>query len=245
MSADAPLRVRRFIVIGGGETGVFYVRQLRRAVAAGRLETSEIVVVDRDADCSVAGLTGDSVRLEVASWSEWLYASLDGFATGDQLVPYHWAPHLLVDWLTRHAVAAGANVARDSDFGQVGTPFERTTRDGDRALSYATWTCPATCIEPERCPHTRGAKDWSLARRLEDAPPRCDASIVFPSYHLIYGVATIPVSAILAARGGLLRGMEGGPKTYTVATASHCHGLATRLLVSPVPAASAHVHSAE
>ena len=246
IGADAPLRVPRFIVIGGGETtGVFYVRQLRRAVAAGRLETEEIVVVDRNASCPAADVVGDQVRLDVASWNDWLFANLDRFEVGDQLVPYHWAPHLLVDWLARHARAAGALVSRDGDFDEVGTPFERTTGDGDRALSYATWTCPPTCIEPELCPHTSGEKDWSLAGDLEQAPGGCDESIVFPSYHLIYGVATIPVSTILAARVRLLRGIEEGSKTYRIATASHCHGLATRLLVTPQLTALAPVHSAE
>ena len=87
MGADAPLRVGRFIVIGGGETGVFYVRQLRRAVESGRLETDEIVVVDRDADCPVADVVGNLVRLDVATWNDWLFANLERFGAGDQLVP--------------------------------------------------------------------------------------------------------------------------------------------------------------
>ena len=177
--------------------------------------------------------------------NDWLFANLERFGAGDQLVPYHWAPHLLVEWLARHARAAGASVSRDGDFGKVGTPFERTTGAGDRALSYATWTCPPTCIEPALCPHTRGAKDWSLARRLEDTPSGCDESIVFSSFHLVYGVATIPVASILASRDRLLRGIEEGPRTYSIATASHCHGLATRLLVTPQLAPLAPVHSAE
>lgn len=226
------MRVPRFIIIGGGQTGVFYVRQLRRAVAAGLLETEEIVVVDRDAACPVADLTEHPVRLHAADWSDWLYARLDDFAAGDHLVPYHWAPHLLMDWLGRHAEAAGARVERDGELGEIGTPFERVTGDGDRALSFATWVCPPTCIEPDLCPHTRGPKDWSLVERLRAPGGRADEALVFPSLHLVYGVATIPIATILAARERLLAGLAAGSRSYVVATASHCHGLAARLTVT-------------
>ena len=48
------MRVPGFVVIGGGEAGAVYVRQLLRAVAAGKLETDRIVVVDRDPGCAAS-----------------------------------------------------------------------------------------------------------------------------------------------------------------------------------------------
>ncbi len=231
-------RVRRFIIIGGGETGVFYVRQLRRAVEAGRLQTEAIVVVDLDPSCLAAEVVGGAVRLEISAWSDWLFANLDADGAEDHLVPYHWAPHLLIDWLRRHAEAAGAEVGRDGELGEVGTPFERVTGDGGRALSFATWLCPPTCIEPDLCPHTRGPKDWSLAERLSATEGRADEALVFPCLHLIYAVATIPIATILAARERLLDGLAAGSRSYLVATASHCHGLAARLMVTAGPTAS-------
>ena len=51
------LRVPAFILIGGGDVGAGYVRQLLRAVQAGRLETDQIVVVDRDPTCAARRLS--------------------------------------------------------------------------------------------------------------------------------------------------------------------------------------------
>jgi hypothetical protein len=220
--------------VGGGEAGAFYVRQLVRAERAGRLRMDAIVVIDRARDCRVAALVSGRVRLEVAEWSSWLDANLSGADPADELVPYHWAPHLLVGWLRREAERAGALAERRPLPAPRGTPFERTTREGDSALSYATWTCPPTCIEPALCPHTRGPKSWSLAGELATpAAAPLDAALVLPSLHLVYGVATIPVSAIHAARRTLLDGLALGERRYLVATASHCHGLATALRVVP------------
>jgi len=41
------------------------------------------------------------------------------------------------------------------------------------------------------------------------------------------------VASILAARDAVLRGLLDGPRRYLVATASHCHGLATAVAAGP------------
>jgi len=232
------IRVPRFIVISGGEAGAFYVRQLRRAVAAGRLETGGIVVVDRDPACRAAAeAAGDPlVSFAAAEWSEWLAARLGAADPADHLVPYHWAPHLLLGWLEEELRRVGAETTRGGALAARGLPFEATTAAGDRALSYASWTCPPTCIEPAVCPHTRGAKDWSLAADLEAPAGDGAAPVVFRCLHLVYGVGTIPVRDVLAARDRLL-GETARRRRYLIATSSHCHALATRLEVGPVSAA--------
>lgn len=230
-------RVPLLVVISGGEIGAGYVRQLLRAVARGRLATGRIVVVDRDPACAAIRVAHGAslVRLAVADWAEWLDDNLDGLGRDDHLVPYHWAPHLLAGWLERQARRRGAIAAPGGVIPPRGVPYERTTRDGGLALSYATWTCPPTCIEPVLCPHTRGPKDWSLAAHL--AAPRpgdgFDENVVLPSFHLVFGVATVPVAAIHAARDRVLAGLDAGPRRYLVSTASHCHGLARAIEVRP------------
>ena len=227
------LRVPAVVVIGGGDVGERYVRQLVRAVAAGRLETDRIVVVDRDPSCAARVHDDPRLRFDVADWSEWLDASLDGLGGDDHVVPYHWAPHLFLDWLRRQVGRAGASAQTGGEWPPRGTPYEGTTAAGDRALSYATWPCPPMCIEPALCPHTRGAKDWSLAADL--AAPRpgepFDGHVVFRCLHLVYGVGTTPVAEIRSARDRVLQGLPAGRRTYLVSTASHCHGLATPLAV--------------
>lgn len=229
------LRVPSFVVIGGAEIGTTYVRQLLRAVEAGRLETDRIVVVDRDPACLASRLRDPRRCLEVEDWSSWLDTGLGRLGPRDHLVPYHWAPHLLVTWLERQALRAGTAVTRGGEIPPRGVPLERGTAGGDRALSYATWVCPPTCIEPTLCPHTRGPKDWSLASDLESGLPGdpFDDRLVFRCLHLVFGVGTIQVGAIHAARDRLLEGRRGGPRRYLVATSSHCHALATLLTVAP------------
>jgi len=228
--------VPAFAVVGGGESGVFYVRQLLRAAGAGRLALDSVLVVDRDPACASARLPPDPrVRLVVSDWADWLDASLDALPAGAHLVPYHWAPHLLRDWLERQVHRHGGRAVRGGSVASQGLPWERDLASGDHALSYATWTCPVTCIEPALCPHTRGPKHWSLASDLEQ--PRPDdvwqERIVFRALHLAYGVGSIPVADILGARARLLTGLRTGSREYLVATSSHCHALAATLRVAP------------
>jgi hypothetical protein len=228
------LRVPTLVVIGGGEVGSKTVRQLLRARAASRLETQAIVVVDRDPECAVARLRPEApVRLEIADWAEWLDTGLEGLGPDDHLVPYHWAPHLLLQWLKGQATRAGGVATDGAPLPSRGLPYEAESRAGDRALSYASWPCPPLCIEPDLCPHTRGPRDWSLAADLARVPPGApfDAALVFRCLHLVYGVGTIPVAAILEARDRLLAAVGRGQSSWLVATSSHCHALARVLRV--------------
>jgi hypothetical protein len=226
------VRVPTLVVIGGGDVGERYVRQLLRARAAGRLETGRIVVVDRDPACAARVHADERLRFDVADWSEWLDANLDRCGADDHVVPYHWAPHLFLDWLRRQVRRAGGVARSGGDWPARDTPYEGATPSGDRALSYATWPCPPMCIEPALCPHTRGVRSWSLAADL--ATPRggepFDGHIVFRCLHLVYGVGTTPVAEILQARDRLLAGLGQGRRSYLVSTSSHCHGLATPLV---------------
>ena len=238
-----PVRAPSVIVIGGGSIGARSVRQLLRARAAGRLETDAIVVVDRDPRCAAAAAPAPA-RLEVASWSDWLREHLASADPEAQLVPYHWAPHLLEEWLEGEVRAAGASAERGANPAPRGLPFESATRDSGRAFSYAAWPCPPLCIEPALCPHTRGPRDWSLAADLE-RPAAADApreAIVFRSMHFVYGIATIRVGDTQGARDRVVAAARSGGGAFLVSTASHCHALAATLRVIPVPG-PARVHS--
>lgn len=225
-----------YVVIGGGPDGAFYARQLLRAADAGRLAPGAIRVVDRDPACAAAALRDPRLRLEVADWDEWLDAHLADLGPAGQIVPYHWAPHLLLGWLERQAHARGLGTRREPSVPGSGLPYEADTRDGSRALSFATWVCPLTCIEPALCPHTRGPRDWSLCSDLAGGRrPRAplEHRIVWRCLHHAWGVGTIPVAEVLAGRDRLLAEAAQGERLWLVATASHCHGLAARLRVGP------------
>jgi hypothetical protein len=226
-------RVPSFIVIGGGELGAGHVRQLLRAAAAARLLTDRIRVVDRDPHCAARRFRDPRVQVETAAWDAWLDDNLGSAGAHDHVVPYHWAPHLLYDWLGREAVRAGLRVRRGPPLAPRGLPFEADSAAGDRALSYAAWTCPPTCIEPALCPHTRGPRAWSLAGDLGAVDEAGADPIVLRCLHLVYGVGTIPVAEILSARDRLIAGALEGRRRWRVATSSHCHALAATLETSP------------
>ncbi len=193
------------------------------------------MVIDRDPDCAVAALVGERVRLDVASWNDWLARNLSHAAAGDHLVPYHWAPHVLLDWLAADLARHGVSLTRTAQAAEppAQPPVIRATKAGDIALSYAEWLCPPACIEPALCPHTRGPKSWSLALELA----RARQSYVFPCMHLAWGVGTIPVQAIFNVRDRLVDGLMRGDITADtplwVGSASHCHGLAASVRLVP------------
>jgi hypothetical protein len=204
---------------------------LFKAEAAGKITFGRVVVIDRDPACAAAGLVSERVVLETASWNDWLARNLSRCGIADHLVPYHWAPHVLLDWLAFDLGRHGISLERCADVNDppARPPVLRATGAFDLAMSYAEWLCPPACIEPALCPHTCGPKSWSLATELAQA----SGSFVFPCMHLAYGVGTIPVSAIFATRDRLvdsLRRGEMAPGRPTwVGSASHCHGLASKV----------------
>jgi len=240
-----PRQFGRIVVVGGGCYGSYYVRQLRRAVAAGAVRCDRVVVVDREPACAVAATreAGDPlVRLEVAEWRAYFSRYLAGAGETDAIVPSPLMPHLLRDWLLdsararwpeREVAVAPLPVAPD-------VPWQRAAPDGTHYVSFATWMCPINCIEPGVCPHTRGPRDWSLApalQRYADALNAGGAHAVVPflfrCLHRAYGVGMIDVADVRAADAAIAAAGAGGRTVDAlVGTVSHCHGAVSRLTVS-------------
>ena len=201
-------------VIGGGEVGAYHARQLARAVAAGAVE-GPVVVVDRDPRCPGFAVSG--VSPAVATWSSFLEGWLEEASPTDHVIPAPFAPHLLWEWL---GAAAGAVACAAP--GGWGLPFEVEGGGGVRFLSAAAWTCPATCVEPGHCPVLHAPRDWDLAEVIEDRARELGwEPAVFRCYHLAFGIASVPVGALLEARARLAGAAEG--TRCLVATSSHCH----------------------
>lgn len=247
-----PLRFNRIVVIGGGCYGSWYAGQLARAASRGALVASEIIVVDRNPDCKVAGLMAEGayraipLRLVGSTWdaflADWLGEGA-GALEHDALVPSPLMPHLLLDWLIMRArhrwperTVRVAPLPRPPAM-----PWERAAPDGRHYVSFATWMCPVNCIEPVRCPATRGPRDWSMPPALaayvqqdtdtiHDAPhhdgtaPLLRGPVIFHCVHRTYGVGMIDAAAIAAADADVARWGSNGPTAVLVGTVSHCHG---------------------
>ena len=227
----------RFIIFGGGCYGSFYARQLQRAARAGRPVT-EIRVVDRN-EMPAARQLPDSVLLQFVQqdWDAFCDVYFPSLAldSTDQLVPPPFIPHLPVRWLLRRLTAARPNLSWSTEPIRrlPGTPFQHQSAGGPLTLSHADWICPVHCIEPGRCPITRGPRYWDIARTLEiwsealaEAGQPIEQTHLFQCLHYSHGVGTYPAATVAAAYRALAaaHATPGAPARFLVGTVSHCHG---------------------
>jgi len=238
MVVRAPVVAGQVIVIGGGCYGSWYAGQLARAWHRGALQVDDIVVVDQDPGCRVAGHLAEAtygaapVRLVVDRWldflSPWLAEGPEARA-GDAIVPSPLMPHLLLDWLVGQA--RGRSPTRTVAVQPLATvpptPWERAAPDARHYVSFATWTCPVNCIEPARCPHTRGPRDWSMpetVRAMAAADTTLDGAVIFHCEHRTYGVGMVDAATVAEADRQVAGWSAAGPTRVLVGTVSHCHG---------------------
>lgn len=255
------------VVVGGGCYGSWYVRQLQRALAAGAVRIDRLLVVDRDPDCRVGrespapsgdvaasasgtGIQRPAPQLVVAEWAAFFADYLadasqhPAAAARDAIVPSPLMPHLMYRWIAdRMRTRWPARHIQAIPYGEgLDVPWQRAGDDGTHYASFATWMCPINCIEPARCPHTRGARDWTLpvtlARhaRTTTAPGAAVVGpYVFHCTHRAYGVGMIDVASVLAAEADLAHRAATGPVDAVVGTVSHCHGALSRMVVGALP----------
>lgn len=233
----------RFFVMGGGCYGSLYAGQLLRARAAGAAPVDEIVVVDRSAHPRALS-KGDPVLRHVRSdWVDFLEERLRGTLPepGDILVTPPFTPHLALAWLLRALARStpGVDWATEPFMALPATPYREQRPGGPLLVSHADWICPVNCIEPERCPKTRGPRDWdldrtarALAESLSQAGQRVNLMQLFHCHHITYGVGGYPLARLVEAERALRKAAREGPNPIRVlvGTVSHCHG-ALHLLV--------------
>jgi hypothetical protein len=161
----------------------------------------------------------------------------------DAIVPSPLMPHLMAQWVMSRARARwpGRMMRFAPVDGAVDVPWQRTGEDGTHYVSFAQWECPINCVEPRRCPHTRGPRAWSLPPTLRAFVEterlrgrRLDGPAVFHCVHRAYGVGMFGVDEVLAADALVAQVAAGRAAEVLVGTVSHCHGaLAVLELAAP------------
>jgi hypothetical protein len=233
------------IVIGGGCYGCYHTRQLLKAQRRGTIAVRRVLVIDHNPACRArAELASEPLVTVVrAEWGDFLRAYLAELDpdTPDRIVPAPFTPHLLLDWLLG-AVRAdhpGLVVARQPCELTLSLPYERTDAAGNRFISAADWLCPATCIEPARCPAIHGERTWELgdivrAGAARAAAPYADVEL-FTCRHFAFGVGTVPAADLVRARSHVAETLRDGvadlPRRALVGTVSACHGVLGELVV--------------
>ena len=245
------------VIVGGGCYGSYYLRQLRRGAAAGALAWKRLLVVDRSEDCQVARESAGAPaptdgcpphEMVVAEWAPFFRAHLDAAAGGDAsldaIVPSPLMPHLLYDWLLDRARRRWPDrpVDRVSLQSAPAVPWTRAGNDGTQYVSFAEWMCPINCIEPARCPHTRGPRDWSMpvaVRAFVDAEQAAGRAVQGPCIlhctHRAYGVGMIDTRDVIDADRFVAAAGTRGAADVLIGTASHCHGALGILAIGPLP----------
>jgi hypothetical protein len=241
-------RFGRIVVVGGGCYGAYYVRQLGRAQRAAAADWDELIIVDRDPSCRVSECTSEELpprtRLVVAEWQdffdEYLAAAVDDPARRrDAIVPSPLMPHLMADWLAARARQRWPDLAVRTEplLAAPDVPWQRAGEDGTHYVSFAEWMCPINCIEPARCPHTRGPRSWSLpvaVRAYVDAEGRRGhplEPLVFHCTHRTHGVGMIDVADVVDADATIANAGSPRDASFLIGTVSHCHGALRRLVV--------------
>jgi hypothetical protein len=173
--------------------------------------------------------------------ARWLAASTVASSAHDAIVPSPLMPHVLFDWLLARARARWPNrsVSVRALPSAPPMPWERAAPDGRHYVSFAEWMCPVNCIEPARCPATRGPRDWSMPPALSayvaaesGRGHALHGPIIFHCLHRTWGVGMIDVAPVLAADALVASEAAGGPARFLVGTVSHCHGALAVLCVA-------------
>lgn len=276
------------VIVGGGCYGSYYLRQLGRARAAGKLTVARIVVVDRDADCRAAlelraaaeirasaavpvdldsAIAGgpphreggseapaephrfDAVDIVIAPWDEFFAsylasAAADPLASAhDAIVPSPLMPHLMPQWLIARARARwpGRDVRVLPLDVAPPMPWQRAGDGGTHYVSFAEWMCPINCIEPARCPETRGPRSWSMPTAVHDyveherlAGRPLDGPAIFHCVHRAYGVGMFDTAEVLAADRLIAESGTRSAARVLVGTMSHCHGALDLIAIGPL-----------
>jgi hypothetical protein len=246
---DAGVQFGTIVIVGGGCYGSYYVRQLLRARDAGAAAWTRVIVVDRDPHCAVAGTyDGADIELAIADWHAFFTTYLSEAAADrersrlDAIVPTPLMPHLMFDWLVERARERWPNrdVRPEPLLRPPNTPWQRAAPDGTHYVSFAEWMCPINCIEPRRCPHTRGERTWSLpiearqyVQRARERGEALAGPVIFHCVHRTYGVGMFDTREVLEGDELVRTAAEGQGAAILVGTMSHCHGAFARLVVGP------------
>jgi hypothetical protein len=252
-SPRASRTLQRFgtvVVVGGGCYGSHYVRQLHRAELAGALAWRRLVVVDRDPACLVSALPADArpsaLEIVTEEWHRFFAHFLADAAErpdatrDDAIVPSPLMPHLMADWLAARAGQRWPDrVISCAPLGAPpAVPWQRAGDDGTHYVSFAEWMCPINCIEPPRCPHTRGERTWTMpaavaayAASERDAGRPVEGPYVFHCAHRAFGVGMLDVRDVVAADRAVAERGAAGAKCFLVGTVSHCHGALRRIVI--------------
>ena len=186
------------------------------------------------------GYGGLPIDFVCSEWTpffhHWFALAIDAAdsAAHDAVVPSPLMPNLLADWVASRVVAyrPTAGVARSRVGAIPDTPWKRESTDMESFyVSFATWMCPINCIEPPRCPETRGPRDWTMPAAVQAAVGNAaqqgriyDVLAIFRTTHRLFGVGMFDAADAVSVDRAIRAAARKPELRILVASVSHCHG---------------------
>lgn len=213
-----------FWIIGGGKFGSRAAHYL-----SGKDKDARILLIDSNPD-TLEGWKGpiDTVQADGITY---LKHHLDG---GNNMTMPDWIVpaipiHVAFEWI-RCTLKTNLHVTPISvpEILASFVPNPVWGKEGELYMSYAKFTCPEDCIEPQDlCTVSGKPRKTDLYHVLEKVKIADFRSVVIRSHQLAPGVGGYPAQALLNARNEI--GLSEG-KVF-VSTACRCHGVVHALYV--------------
>ena len=228
-------------IFGGHALSVNYYEILTAAKINGELTSGHIFCIDADPACTAKALIPQAlICLSPAAFmAKYLCGDYAPQAL-DAIVPDHTAQHVFLKVFLDLVAAHGKYKAQLIPLEEgPNTPFLRKAENNAIwAISYATWTCPSECPEPEICPHTKEPRSWDCGETLKPRQATSNnktATHLFACAPLYQHIVQIPGASICQKIQVFEKSLtENPPEKVIVGTHSHCHGIIGHFSIEPI-----------
>ena len=207
------------LVIGSGHFGERAVRKVHE-----KDETAHIIVVDTD-ETALKKLNYPGVET----------INQEGISYLDQVIrekKINWVipavpVHVVFQWVFVNIRKSGIQVKKNPVPPDLNLPNQMRGSENDLYSSYASFTCPEDCSEPETyCTVTGNPREKPLYALLEEVVHKDFLSFVIRSYQLDRGVGGFKPEDTLA----LLEKVLNCTQPALISTACKCHGVTSALI---------------
>lgn len=218
-------------IYGGHQLAFSYFEHLMKARNENRIKFDDIFCLDANPRCIAAQKMPQNFIAQTPEEFTLKYALNHSTDKSDVFVPDHTAQHILlkVFWANaaRHTLLQTSLVPLNQE---ITTPFTYPSNAGALcAMSYATWSCPPECQEPDVCPHTNSLRDWDCASVCQKISVQASnelATYFFACETLLDHIVMLPARQITRDLQNFEQRLaQDPPYQVIVGTHSHCHGI--------------------
>ncbi|MBU0504600.1 MAG: hypothetical protein ABII18_06110 [bacterium] len=247
-------KFRNIFILGGHELSFSYFEKIKKAKNDDKIDYEHIYLITPETNSYAhQELTSQNLNLQqfIINTSYHDFILTHGPANGagarhrkqdkrttpqtgqahDAVVPDHTAKHTMLQ--TYLQIAEKHNPQLSPIDLIINLPFiKKLEKEAIWALSYATWTCPLYCDEPEICPYTTKQRDWDLGKIRIDGSMGRGVVGIFSCEPLVDEIVYISMLSIYEQIEAFQEQLNTNQlKEVYVFTHSHCHGILGKFIV--------------